>query len=81
VASWSLIRLVLSISILNNWKSKQIDYVQVSPQAKAETDKLYIEIPKGFTLKGVKDPKEWVMHMKNNVYGNKAAGRECRIVT
>jgi Reverse transcriptase (RNA-dependent DNA polymerase) len=75
VASWSLISLVLTISILNRWHSKQIDYVQAYPQAKAETDNLCMELPKGFTRKGVRDPKEWVLHMRNNVYGNKAAGR------
>lgn len=75
VASWSLIRLVLTTAIINNWHSQQIDYVQAYPQATAETDNLYVEVPKGFEVKGVRDPREWVLHMKKNVYGGKAAGR------
>ena len=74
-ASWSFIRLVLSVSIAKGWYSKRIDYVQAYPQAKAETDNLYLEIPKGFEVVGVRDPTEWVLHMRNNGYGGKAAGR------
>lgn len=75
VASWSLIRLVLTIAIINRWHSRQIDYVLAYPQAKAETDNLYVEVPKGFTIEGVRNPKDWVLHLKRNVYGGKAAGR------
>jgi hypothetical protein len=75
VASWSVIRLILTIAIINKWHSKQIDYVQAYPQADAETDNLYMEVPRGFELKGGLRPKDYVMHVKKNIYGNKAGGR------
>ena len=33
VASWNTIRLLLSMVIVNNWKTIQLDYVQAFPKA------------------------------------------------
>ena len=51
VASWTSIRLLLTMIVLQNWTTKQIDYVQVCPQEPAEKD-LYLKIPAGFEVEG-----------------------------
>ena len=75
VASWPIIRLILSIAIINNWYSKQIDYVLAFPQAKAETDDLYMAIPKGMELSEGASPKDFVLHIQKNIYGQKQGSR------
>jgi len=74
VASWPLIQLIMTTAIINKWYSKQIDFVLAYSQAEAETDNLYMEIPKGFTLNEGFEPREWVLQLKRNVYSGKAAG-------
>ena len=74
VAGWTAIRLLLALVLLCNWKTVQLDYVLAFPQAPAVRD-LYMEIPKGFTLDGVDNPKEWVLQVNRNLYGGKDAGR------
>lgn len=74
VASWSIIRLLLVLVLTKQWKTRQIDYVQAYTQADAETDLLYMKIPKGFTLENA-DPNEYVLSIKKNIYGQKQAGR------
>lgn len=74
VAGWTAIRLILSLVLLRNWKSVQLDYVLAFPQAPAVRD-LYMEIPKAFTLDGVDNPEEYVLKVNRNLYGGKDAGR------
>ena len=74
VASWPTIRLLLSIAIINNWPTKQIDFVMAYPQADIKTDNVFMEVPKGFEIEGA-SPKEFVLHVKKNVYGGKDSGR------
>jgi Reverse transcriptase (RNA-dependent DNA polymerase)/GAG-pre-integrase domain len=72
VASWSSIRIVLIMAQINNWKTKQLDFVLAFPQAPVETD-LFMEIPTGFEVEGSKNDK--VLKLVNNLYGQKQAGR------
>jgi hypothetical protein len=73
VATWSSIRLIMTMAALNNWSTKQLDFVLAFPQAPVETD-IYMEIPDGFALaKGTK--KDKVLKLVNNLYGQKQAGR------
>ena len=58
--------------ILNNWHTKQIDFVLAYPQADVECD-LYIEIPQGFSMGGSR--KTHCLKLIKNLYGSKAAGR------
>lgn len=74
VASWSIIRLLLILVITKQWKTRQIDYVQAYTQADAETDLLYMKIPKGFTIDNG-NAKDYVLSIKKNIYGQKQAGR------
>jgi hypothetical protein len=74
VASWSIIRLLLILVLTKQWKTRQIDYVQAYTQADAETDLLYMKIPKGFTI-DTDNPQDYVLSIKKNIYGQKQAGR------
>ena len=49
VASWTSIRLLLTMIVLHNWNTTQIDYVQAFPQAPAEKD-LYLKVPSLMSL-------------------------------
>ena len=70
VAKWNSIRILLTLALLHNWKTTQLDYVLAFPQAPVEKE-LYMEIPKGF--EGAKG--EYVLQLHRNVYGQKQAGR------
>ena len=73
VASWRTIRMILTMATLNNWHTRQLDYVLAFPQAPAERD-LYMEIPKGFTIdEGETD--DYVLQIHRNIYGQKQAVR------
>jgi len=73
-ASWSSIRLLLILSIIHGWHTRQIDFVQAFPQAPISTPQ-YLEIPKGIEIEGV-DPKTHVFEAVKNLYGGKDAGRQ-----
>jgi hypothetical protein len=73
VASWTSVRLLLTLAALHGWKTTQIDYVLAFPQAPVERD-IYMEIPKGYEVEGA-DRKDWVLKIHRNIYGQKQAGR------
>jgi len=73
VASWNSIRTLLIMSALNNWHTRQIDYVLAFPQAPVERQ-IFMEIPKGFQVEG-ENSKDYVLELHRNVYGQKQAGR------
>ena len=73
VATWNAIRLVLALVLINGWCTVQLDYVLAFPQAPIERQ-LYMTMPKGMKIvKG--DPKDYVLKIKRNIYGQKQAGR------
>ena len=74
VASWSTIRLVLTMVLLFNWSTVQIDYVQAFPQADVECDNMFMKVPRGFELHGGKSD-DHVLQLQKNVYGQVQAGR------
>jgi hypothetical protein len=73
VAGWTSVRLLLALVLLNNWYTVQLDYVLAYPQAPVERD-LYMLLPKGFSIQGVDNPKDYVLHIHRNIYGQKQAG-------
>ena len=73
VASWNSIRILLALVTTFNWYTQQIDYVLAFPQAPVEKE-IYMKIPRGFTIEG-KDPRDYVLRLNRNVYGQKQAGR------
>ena len=84
VVGWSTIRLFLSVMLMNNWVSRQVDFVLAFPQADIECD-MYMEIPQGFVCDGKKlvprdshpsgSGRNHCLKLKKNLYGQKQAGR------
>jgi hypothetical protein len=70
VASWESIRLLLALTLRNNWHTIQLDYVLAFPQAPVEWT-LYMKIPCGITIT---EPRDWALRVNKNVYGKKQAG-------
>ena len=71
-ASWPAVWLALGMVLLHGWHAKQVDYVQAYPQAPAARP-MFMGIPKGCELPGC-NPKDWVLHVKRNIYGGKDSG-------
>jgi hypothetical protein len=71
VVNWFSIRLFLVISILQDWETRQIDFVLAFPQADVECN-LYMEIPPGLNVKGAK--KKYCLKLRKSIYGTKQAG-------
>ena len=73
VALWNSIRLLLIMTAVYGWHTKQLDYIAVFPQAPVERE-LYMKILKGVSLKG-KSSEAYVLKLHKNKYGQKNAGR------
>jgi hypothetical protein len=73
VASWNSIRMLLTLTAVHDWHTKQLDYVLAFPQAPVEKE-LYMSIPKGFDI-DVGRTDDYALKLHKNVYGQKQAGR------
>ncbi len=73
VASWPTIRLMLTLCLIHNWHTMQLDFVQAYPQAPISKVQ-YMAWPKGIEIPGY-DPSEHVLKVTKNIYGGKDAGR------
>lgn len=73
VASWNSIRLLLTLTAVHKWHTKQLDFVLAFPQAPVDRD-IYMKIPKGFEL-DQGNSNDYVLKLHKNVYGQKQAGR------
>ncbi len=69
VVSWTTVRFLFILSLMNNLESRQIDYVQAFPQADLQ-DEVYMQLPHGYNPP--KD-KEYVLKLNKNLYGLKQA--------
>jgi hypothetical protein len=78
VAGWTSVRLLLALVLLNSWYTVQLDYVLAYPQAPVEHD-LYMLLPKSFSNQGVDNPKDYVLHIHRNIYGQKQAGNTTNV--
>jgi hypothetical protein len=78
VVQWATIRFLISMAILNNWHTRQLDFVLAYTQADIERD-LYMKLPAGFSVPGrtitEQDRKDYVLKLEKNLYGQKQAGR------
>lgn len=72
VVSWETVRSLLTLAILNNWETRQIDFVLAFPQAKVECP-MYMEVPQGCNVDGSR--KDHVLSLKKNLYGAKQASK------
>jgi hypothetical protein len=73
VVTWFSIRLLLVLSVINKWHTRQVDFVLAYPQADIEFD-MYMELPKGIETK-YGNGKTHVLKLLKNLYGQKQAGR------
>ena len=74
VASWNSVRMLLTLTALHGWHTKQIDFVQSFAQAPIEKT-LYMKIPAGVVLEDGSDQRDYVLQIHRNIYGQKQAGR------
>jgi hypothetical protein len=74
VASWNSVRMLLTLTAVHGWHTKQIDFVQAFAQAPVEKT-LYMKVPAGVTIEGRGDPRDYVLKIHRNIYGQKQAGR------
>jgi Reverse transcriptase (RNA-dependent DNA polymerase) len=74
VASWNSVRMLLTMTALHGWHTKQIDFVQAFAQAPIEKT-LYMRVPVGMEIDDGSNPKDYVLKMHRNIYGQKQAGR------
>jgi len=77
VVQLATIRFFISLAILSNWHTRQLDFVLAYTQADIERD-LYMKLPAGFTLPDRtitdQDRKHYVLKLEKNLYGqNKQA--------
>ena len=67
VVTPSTVRLLMLLSLIKRWKSRQEDFVMVNPQTPIEFD-MYMHLPHGITTKhGNSDTH--VLKLKKNLYG------------
>ena len=74
VVTWQTVHFFLILSILLGWKSRQLDFVMVDPQAPAEIP-LYMRLPQGYKRNGI-TRKTHALKLLRNVYGQKTS-RAC----
>jgi hypothetical protein len=78
VVGWATIGFFITLAIINNWHTRELDFVLAYPQADIERD-LYMKLPVGFNIEGVNIPeeekKDYVLKLVKNLYGQKQAGR------
>ena len=63
VAAWEYISILLSIVLLNNWKTMHIDYVLPLPQAPVDRE-CYLNISK---VVEVQSDTEWLLKVKKSL--------------
>ncbi len=68
------IQMLLTLTAVHGWHTKQIDFVQAFAQAPVEKT-LYMRIPAGVEIEGGANPKDYALQSHCNIYGQKQAGR------
>jgi hypothetical protein len=75
VVNWSTVWLVLTLSLLNGFKTRQVDFVQAFTQAPLDC-LIFIEIPAGFSIVdgNLQFTGDFVLRLTKNMYGLHQAG-------
>jgi hypothetical protein len=73
VVNWFSIRLTLVLSLIYQWKTRQIDFVLAFPQADLECE-LYMELPRGLIFEGC-HRDTYCLKLLKNLYSQTQAGR------
>jgi hypothetical protein len=80
VVQWETIRFFISLAILSNWHTRQLNFVLAYTKSDIERD-LYMKLPPGFKVPGKtitdQDRKDYILKLEKNLYGQKQAGRVC----
>jgi hypothetical protein len=71
VVQMTAVRLLLTLSLLLNLKSRSIDFILAFTQAPIDVE-TYIRLPVGFSVEGANE--EYVLELKKTLYGLKQAG-------
>ena len=71
VVQWTSIRMLLILSILQNWHTRQLDFVLAYPHTDADTEQ-YMDMPFGFDVGGKSNLYHTLLLIKN-IYGGKAS--------
>jgi hypothetical protein len=83
VVNWSTVCLVMILSLLNSFHTRQVDFIQAYMQAPLDCP-IYIEIPAGYEVKEGKlcfvgehhrtTERQFALRLRHNMYGLKQAG-------
>ena len=80
VVSWSTVRILITMALVNDWKMRSIDFVLAFPQAPVKTD-IYMnppKVPPGFAIPDLPRPSDRLTKcykLIKNLYGLKDAGK------
>lgn len=80
VVSWSTVRMLITLAVINEWHMRSIDFVLAYPQAPVKTD-IYMKpptVPPGFVIPDLPSPADrsnFVYKLLQNLYGLKDAGK------
>lgn len=72
VVSWTMVSLVLILSLIMGWHMRSLDFVLAYPHADIKTD-IFMHIPRGCTVPGI-SPGQSILKLCKNLYGLKDAG-------
>ena len=72
VVNWSTVRMVLILTHLAGWYSRQIDYVLAFSQAPIDSE-VFCHLPAGSHITGGDESEEYVLQLEKNLYGTKQA--------
>ncbi len=72
VVTWITVRLILILSLIYKWRTRQVDFVLAFPQADIECP-MYMGLPKGIEMKT--GGKSHMLQLVKNLNGQKQAGR------
>eukprot|EP00978_Attheya_sp_CCMP212_P021713 scaffold63791_cov41-Attheya_sp.AAC.1 len=74
MVTWNSICTFMTLALVNNWHTRQLDFVLAYPQADVECD-MYMEISRGFKLPAGKNSKDYALKLRRNLYGSRQASR------
>ena len=66
--------MLLTMTAVHGWHTKQIDFVQAFARAPVERSQ-YMRVPAGVKIEGGGHAKDLVLKIPRNTYGQKQAGR------
>ena len=75
VVNWSTVRLIIMMSDMSGWESRQIDYVLAFYQAPIVSD-VYLHLPAGFHVDGKDKNETYFLKLKKKSIWNSSSSRK-----